>query len=211
LYMDPAIVLPPGGRPGYVGIEVCYSGPKQDADRLLAPYRKLGNATRDTIAAKDYVEVQRANDMGDSRSMGTYLKGGFISKVPGELVSAIVDGIEGDPNRMTLLFFQHCGGAAGRIAESATAFAQRDSLANMMVVTGWNLGTVEAAPHIEAARRYWKKVEPFTRGFYVNDLAREVTSKDINENYRGNYPRLLKLKKQYDPTNLFRLNANINV
>ncbi|MBC8026064.1 MAG: FAD-binding oxidoreductase, partial [Steroidobacteraceae bacterium] len=211
LYLDPAIVLPPGGRPGYVGIEVCYSGPKQDADRLLAPFRKLGTPTRDTIAAKDYVEVQRANDMGDSRSMGTYLKGGFISKVPKPLVSAIVDGIEGDPNRMTLLFFQHCGGAASRVAEGETAFAQRDSLANMMVVTGWNLGTVEPAPHIDAARRYWKKVEPFTRGFYVNDLAREVTSKDINENYRGNYPRLLKIKKTYDPTNLFRLNANINV
>jgi FAD/FMN-containing dehydrogenase len=211
LYMDPALVLLPGTAPGYVGIEVCYSGPKQDAERALAPLRKLANPRRDTIAAKDYVEVQRANDTGDSRSMGTYLKGGFISSVPKALVSAIAEGIEGDPNRLTLCFFQHCGGAAGRIAESATAFAQRDSLANMMVVTGWNLATVDGAPHMEAARRYWKKLEPFTRGFYVNDLAREVTSKDINENYRGNYPRLLKLKKQYDPTNLFRLNANINV
>jgi hypothetical protein len=158
---------------------------------------------------KDYVEVQRANDMGDSRSMGTYLKGGFITKAPEPLVSTIVDGIEGDPNRLTLCFFQHCGGAAGRVAESATAFAQRDALANMMVVTGWTLGAVEAAPHMDAARRYWKKLEPFTRGFYVNDLAREVTASDINANYRGNYPRLLKVKKTYDPTNLFRLNANV--
>ena len=41
--------------------------------------------------------------------------------------------------------------------------------------------------------------------------AREATSKDINENWRGNYPRLVAAKKKYDPTNLFRLNANVQL
>lgn len=79
----------------------------------------------------------------------------------------------------------------------------------MMAVAGWNLGAVDPAPHVDATRRYWKKLEPFTRGFYVNDQAREVTASDINANYRGNYRRLVTIKKQYDPTNLFRLNANV--
>jgi FAD/FMN-containing dehydrogenase len=209
LYMDPVIMAPPGGAPGSVSVEVCYCGPQENAERALAPLRKLGTPDRDTIKVNDYVRVQRWNDSGDSRALGSYLKGGFISQVPDKLVSAIVDNFQPDPGRMTLLFFQHCGGASSRQAESATAFAQRDSLANMMTVAGWRQGVDDPAGPIDAARRYWKTLEPFTRGFYVNDLAREATASDINANYRGNYQRLVKTKKAYDPTNLFRLNANV--
>ena len=35
------------------------------------------------------------------------------------------------------------------------------------------------------------------------------SQEEVNRTYRDNFPRLLKIKKQYDPTNLFRLNANI--
>ena len=31
----------------------------------------------------------------------------------------------------------------------------------------------------------------------------------VNANYQGNYERLVKIKNEYDPTNLFRLNANV--
>jgi len=211
LYMDPAVFLPPGGAPGAVSLEICYSGPKQDLERALAPIRKLGKPDSDTIKPQDYVAVQRANDSGESRVIASYLKGGFVTSLPDKLVSTIVDGIPGDPGRTTILFFQHGGGAAGRVAESATAFAQRDSIANMMAVVAWRQGTVDPTEHIAAARKYWSTLEPFTRGFYVNDLSREVTAKDINANYRGNYPRLVQIKKAYDPTNLFRLNANVQL
>ncbi len=209
LYMDPVMAQPPGGAPGYVSVEVCYSGPQAEAERALAPLRKLGTPERDTIKLSDYVEVQRWNDSGDSRAMGSYMKSGFISTMPDKFVSAIIESFQPDPGRMTLVFFQHCGGAAGRVDEAATAFAQRDSMANIMAVAGWRIGIDEAAGHIAATRKYWSALEPFTRGFYVNDIPREATAGDINANYRGNYPRLVALKKKYDPTNLFRLNANV--
>lgn len=155
--------------------------------------------------------MQRSGDSTDTRAIASYLKGGFVGKVPGELVTAMVDGFRGDPRRTTVLFFQHCGGAGARIPDDATAFAHRYAIANMMTVAAWpiNASKEDSTAHIEATRSYWKTLEPFTRGFYVNDMPREVTAKAINENYRGNYQRLATLKTKYDPTNLFRLNANV--
>jgi FAD/FMN-containing dehydrogenase len=209
LYMDPTVMQPPGGAPGMAALQVCYCGPQADAEKALAPIRKLGTPLQDTIKTMEYVQVQRSQDSSDTRAIASYLKGGFVGKFPGELIKAMVDGFHPDPRRMTVLFAQHCGGAGGRVADSATAFAHRYAIANVMTVVAWPVNDTDPSPHIEAARAYWKTLQPFTGGFYVNDMAREVTAKDINENYRGNYARLVALKTKYDPTNLFRLNANV--
>jgi len=209
LYVDPTVMQMPGNAPGMAALQVCYCGAPADAEKALAPIRKLGTPLKDTIKTMEYVQVQRSGDSTDTRAIASYLKGGFVGKVPGELVNAMVDGFHGDPRRTTVLFFQHCGGAGSRIPDNATAFAHRYAIGNMMTVVAWPVGDKDPSPHIEAARAYWKTLEPFTRGFYVNDMAREVTAKDINENYRGNYQRLVKLKTKYDPANLFRLNANV--
>jgi FAD/FMN-containing dehydrogenase len=75
------------------------------------------------------------------------------------------------------------------------------------VVVSWNQG-VDRQPHVDYIREYWSTVEKFTDGFYTNTGDFE-TQNDINKNYRGNYRRLVALKDQYDPTNLFRLNINV--
>ena len=208
LYVDPLLILPAGGQPGTVSLEVCYAGTAAQAERALAPIRKLGKPEHDGIGTKNYLDVQRANDYGDSRAIASYMKSGFVSKLPDELVSAILDGLQPDPGRTTLLFCQHCGGAPARVPEAATAFAHRDAVANMMAVAAYPTNG-NPADHIAATRNYWKKLEPFTRGFYINDMPREATSTDVGNSFRGNYQRLVALKNKYDPTNLFRLNANV--
>ena len=59
------------------------------------------------------------------------------------------------------------------------------------------------------AQERWKDLDKQTRGFYINDMTGDESSSVVSANYRENYPRLVQIKKKYDPGNLFRLNANV--
>jgi FAD/FMN-containing dehydrogenase len=203
-----AMVQPPAGAPGLVAFEVCFAGPETDAERAIAPLRRLGSPLADNIAARDYVAVQRAHDVDDPRAMGVYLKSGFIADVPAALIAAAVDRFQGHPDRLTSLFFQASGGAIGRVPPDATAFVQRDSLANMLCSVAWPIGD-DSADHVTWIRDYWSGLEPFIHGFYVNDLEHEADAAAIRANYRQNHDRLVAVKNRYDSGNLFRLNANV--
>lgn len=51
-------------------------------------------------------------------------------------------------------------------------------------------------------------LRPYARRAYVNYLP-PSTPERIREIYGVNYPRLARIKAQYDPANLFRENQNI--
>ena len=201
LYMDCAMLG------GILMLHVCYSGDKRKADKLLAPLAKLGKPLQNGVKAVDYVALQRSWDNSDPRAMGEYQKSGFVQEITPELITAAVDGFETHPDRSTTLFFQHSGGAVGRVAADATAFAHRYSNYNMFTSVGWEVGT-DSTPHIRQVKKYWSDIEPHTRGFYTNDVYDE-SQELVNRNYQGNYARLVEVKNRYDSSNLFRLNANV--
>jgi FAD/FMN-containing dehydrogenase len=207
LYCDAYMQRSMTGEGDGVGLHVCYSGPESEAEKVLAPIRALGTPVLDNIAAKDYVDIQRSWDNTDPRNEGQYLKSGFINEFPADLADTMIDGFEGDPGRNTVMFFQHSGGAISRVPADATAFAHRKSQANMFVTVSWPLEN-DAAPHVNYIRQYWKDLEPYTDGWYTNESSDEA-QRVLNANYQGNFERLLAVKNEYDPGNLFRLNANI--
>lgn len=198
----------PGDEPGVAGFGICYSGPAANADRVLAPLRKLGTPVVDSVKAADYRAVQRSGDIDDPRAMGLYLKSGFVPNVPADLINAIVEGFQPHPARLTEVFFQMGGGAIGRVAPAATAFSQREVFANMLAIVGWPTGS-DSSEHVRWIRQYWTPLEKHTYGFYVNDTTEDTSAAMVKANYRSNHDRLVAVKNKYDPRNLFRLNANV--
>ncbi len=207
LQTDLVFGYPPGGKPGYVVLALCYSGDPANADKVMAPVEKLGPPMAGKIGPADYVALQRSGDSTLPRVTASYLKGGFVSAITPELIDTLINGMGPDPERSTQIIFQQAGGAIKRIPSDATAFAHRYAEYNMIATMAWQ---PDAAPqaHIRAIRDYWGSLAPFTHGFYVNEADAENAAFH-NRNYQGNYPRLLEIKRRYDPDNNFRLNANI--
>jgi len=207
LYLDFFSIAPAKGE-GFVAIHACYSGPPGKADQVLAPLRKAGTVKSDGIKAIDYVAIQRSSDRTDVRLEGQYFKSGFTGGVSDKLIDAIMSGLKAHPERSTRVFMQQCGGAVSRVPIKSTAFAHRTAQQNLILSVTWPI-ELQAKPHIEYTRKFWSTLEPSTLGFYTNEVTNESQS-ILNANYGENYPRLLSVKKKYDPGNLFRLNANID-
>jgi hypothetical protein len=186
---------------------VVWSGDPARTEEIFAPIRKAGSVVSETVRPMDYVALQRSGDYDDPRAFSGYMKSGFTGKLTPKLVGDLVDNFEHRPDRATRVVFQQSGGAIGRVAEDATAFANRESKHNMLSFVSWKFGD-DGSEHVRYIKSHWAHMEPYTRGIYTNDMFAEGQA-SINANYRGNYPRLVELKNRYDPTNLFRLNANV--
>ena len=208
LYCDAFAASAMDGADSIAALHFCWSGAEKDAEKALAPFYAIGKPVADTIKSWDYVELQRSGDNTEPRNDASYMKAGFINDVSDSLIDTIADGLEPLDRRAVFLYCQQSGGAIGRVPVDSTAFAHRKSIANMFVIVQWP-NQDEAQPHVDYIRRYWRTLEPHTDGYYTVDTFDE--SRQVRHaNYQGNFPRLLELKKKYDPTNLFRLNANIN-
>ena len=205
LYLDFVGISEPGSKDGVAIIHACYSGPPEKAEELLAPIAKAGKSLQNTITSVDYTVVQKSFDNSDPRVIGHYLKGGFVAEIPKGLIDEMVAGFE--PEYGIFLLFQHSGGAINRVAVDATAFPHRYAQANLVVSVSWPLAE-SRDPYLAHLREYWANMEKYTYGWYTNEVGDEKPA-IVNKNYQGNYERLLKIKNQYDPGNLFSLNANI--
>jgi len=209
LYIDGALVVVPNmGR--VMVFDVCYSGAVQQAERVLEPLRHFRKPIQDGLAPTTYVTLQASGDGGSAAGRGYYERSGFLRGIEPGLIDASL-AIMDEPGAVgELVFWQH-GGAASRVKPDATAVWHRDAARSLLVDADWDDPHDERARDtaMQWARATWHKLEPFTDGFYVNTMAGDDPHQRVRSTYGGNYPRLVKLKGQYDPTNLFRLNANV--
>src|SRR5690242_14276566 len=99
-------------------------------------------------------------------------------------------------------------GAAARVPAESTAFPHRDG-GWAGVIVGVDPDPANAELISSWARDYWQALHPVSAGgAYVNFLADEGQER-VQAAYRGNYERLARIKRRYDPDNTFHVNQNI--
>lgn len=207
LYADALIVPTPDGKRAVV-FDICYSGPIAEGERVLAPLRQFGKPIVDGVRPMPYVAVQKSGDDNFPIGRAYYIKSGFVKRIEPQVIDAAVDQLESTAVSKSGIFFAHAGGAIARVKPNATAFLHRDATYSLVIMSFWDKPE-EREPGMQWARDAWKVIEPMTEGFYVNEVSNDDPERRIRANYGANYDRLVKLKNQYDPTNLFHMNANV--
>jgi hypothetical protein len=126
-----------------------------------------------------------------------------------DAIDILVERYMSVPAPFSHIVVEHMGGAVGRMDSQATAYNYRDAQYNFLIVGIWN-DAAEDARNIPWVRGLWQALQPFSTGHIYVNYESDVGVDRVQAAYGATkYDRLVALKNTYDPTNVFRLNANI--
>jgi hypothetical protein len=198
----------PNGK-GFVSMSMFYAGDPKQGEKVVEPLRKFGKPMNDTIAVKKYVDIQRETDRNVPVGQQYYQKTGFLPGIEPAMIDAVEAMAQNPKPFAENANFTQVGGVISQIDTNATAYANRDARAQIVLGGSWPKPVDETEDWIGLVRNDWDRMAPLTNGFYINNMMGDEGDQKIRANFGSNYDRLVELKNKYDPTNLFRLNANV--
>jgi hypothetical protein len=187
---------------------VMYTGDMESGEKAVQALRDFGSPIADAIGPHPFVGWQAAFDPLLTPGFRNYWKSHNFPGLSDELLDMLVASAGNLPSPHTEIFIAQMGGAQSRVDPAATAYWHRDAAFVMNVHTRWeDAGDDDQC--VAWARQLFDDAAPHaTGGVYVNFMPDDEADR-VGEAYGGNYERLVAVKTEYDPTNMFRVNHNI--
>ena len=201
-----ALMHSPDGHP-IVAFVICYNGPVDEGERTIKAIRDFETPIAGEVGPMPYTALQTMLDAGFPHGLQVHWRSEFVTSIPDALIEATVSSFERVPSPLSAILIEQFGGAVSRVPADATAFDQRDSAYNLVIVSRW-ADPADAGPNVAWARATSEAAKPFTNGrLYLNYVGPgESPARAFSPE---KFAKLASIKKKYDPTNLFRINQNI--
>jgi FAD/FMN-containing dehydrogenase len=194
-----------------VSVRAAYTGPADSGARLLAPLRQLGGLLADTFQMLPYTKIGTIAADPETPTP-CWRRSTMLADLSPATIRTILD-LDGPGAQAPVLIFEirHLGGAMTRVPSESTSFSQRHAPFIMQT-----LDVLIAPEQAEAARRNTATIhaamQPHSTGGVLpswlgdGDHGVDRTRAGFSAEH---YARLVQLKRQYDPANMFRHNHNI--
>ena len=202
------LVATPDGTPA-VAVIACHCGDPAEAERELKPLREFGSPLADAIQRMPFPAMQKLLEDAFPDGTYNYWKSTFLTELSDQAIDLAVEHANRASSPLTAIVLEFYGGAAGRVGATDTAFAQRQGRYNIGIMAQWT-DPAEAGQHIAWARECADAFKPHSSGGYLLNFLAEEGQDTIKAAFGVNYQRLAELKREYDPTNFFRINQNIS-
>ena len=187
----------------------CWAGATEDGERALQPIRDWAPVVAEHVGVMPYPALNSAFDaLYPPGGLQHYWKANFVKELTDDAIEAHLEHGPKVPVVNSTVHIYPINGACNRVASDATAFAYRDATFATVIAGMWP-DPADNDANIEWVRDYYDATAPLSEeGGYVNFMSGDDQER-IRANYGGNYDRLVDVKREYDPDNLFHLNQNV--
>jgi FAD/FMN-containing dehydrogenase len=183
------------------------TGPIDEAESHFRSFRAVAEPVADLLGPMPYSAMQTLIDPLWPKGIQAYFKATNLARLDDKLIERLCELHNAAPGPQCEIHVHQMGGAVARVGEGDTAFSERSMPFVLNAVTGW-YDSEETSAHTQWARDVVAAAADASTGrAYVNFLG---DSDAARSSYGAEtYARLVALKREYDPTNIFRLNQNI--
>jgi FAD/FMN-containing dehydrogenase len=206
----PPLPFIPGNRHGdtFCAVVTCWAGRLDRGERALKPFHDVAPVVAKHVGPMPYPMLNSAFDALVPPGLQHYWKANFVTELTDAAIEAHLQHGPKVPVVNSTMHIYPINGACHRVAPGATAFAFRNANFATVIAGMWP-DPADNEANIGWVRNYYQATAPHSEeGGYVNFMAEDDQDR-IKANYKGNYERLVKIKRKYDPSNLFHLNQNI--
>jgi FAD/FMN-containing dehydrogenase len=186
----------------------CWAGPLEQGEQALKPFHDVAPVVAEFVGPMPYPALNAAFDALVPPGLQHYWKASFVTELTDDAISAHAEHGPEVPVVNSTVHIYPINGAVHRVASEDTAFAYRDANFATVIAGMWP-DPAQNEANTKWVRDYYDATAPHSEeGGYINFMAEDDQGR-IKANYKGNYERLVDVKRKYDPDNLFHLNQNI--
>jgi FAD/FMN-containing dehydrogenase len=192
----------------FVIMVACWTGSTDRGERALKPLHDVAPVFAEGVGAMPYPALNAAFDGLYPSGLQLYWKANFVKQLTDEAIDAHVEHGSRVPSMTSTVHIYPINGACHEVAPDATPFAYRDANFATVIAGMWP-DPADNANNTRWVRDYYDATAPHSEaGGYINFMSEDDQGR-IETNYKGNYKRLVNVKRKYDPSNLFHVNQNI--
>jgi len=184
-----------------------YAGDVNVGQSIIQPLRELATPIADQTAVMPFLQLQQKLDPMIPPRVNCYGTSLFLNELSEESLDAFLGYVDAPPAPGILVQLWSLGGKMNEIASDESPFAIRDAKWALLVDAMAMNGEDEACQ--AWIDEVYEGLLPFSHknASYLNAIC---PASDVATNAFGqNLERLVRVKKQYDPTNAFRNNHTI--
>lgn len=192
----------------FCAIVACWAGPMGKGEQAMQPIRKAGPIAAELMTPMPFPALNSAFDGLVPAGLQHYWKTAFAPDITDGAIAAHLAHGPKVPVVNSTVHIYPINGACNRVAPDATAFAYRDARFATVIAGMWP-EPADNPKNIRWVKDYYAALQPHSSpGGYVNFMADDDQGR-VKDSYKGNYDRLVAIKRKYDPGNLFHMNQNI--